>query len=137
MLTHYQQELRRFEAQIRTESETRRAEIEKHQVETTKVRADLAEILKEMRARTTHEEDLRTQGEGRLAEQISALLKEMRERDEHLQDEHRVCFKQLSLEASETAVLEDRARRRSVALLEELTRRVESVENRKSKNRES
>ena len=46
----------------------------------------------------------------------------MRERIGLLQEEQRVCFKQLSLEASEAAVLEDRARRKTDALLEELQR---------------
>lgn len=39
------------------------------------------------------------------------LVKEFRERDERLLDEQRVCFKQLSLELSESQVLQDRARR--------------------------
>ena len=59
---------------------------------------------------------------------LTDLVKELRERDEHLRDEQRVCFKQLALETSEAAVLEDRARRSTEALLEELTRRVERLE---------
>lgn len=39
------------------------------------------------------------------------LVKEFREREERLLDEQRVCFKQLSLELSESQVLQDRARR--------------------------
>ena len=75
--------------------------------------------------------------EARLSERISDLFKELRARDERLLDEQRVCFKQLSLETSETVVLQDRARRKAEALLEELTRRVERLESRKSRNRES
>jgi hypothetical protein len=60
--------------------------------------------------------------------QLAALLNELRERDERLRDEQRVCFKQLALETSEAAVLEDRARRRAEALLEELQRRVDQLE---------
>jgi hypothetical protein len=45
-----------------------------------------------------------------------------------LQAEQRVALKQLSLESSETAVLEDRARRKNEALLDELKRRVEELE---------
>ncbi|MEP6742264.1 MAG: hypothetical protein ABJB61_07175, partial [bacterium] len=60
------------------------------------------------------------------------LVDELRQRDERLLEEQRVCFKQLSLETSEAAVLEDRARRNALALLEELQRRVELLETRKS-----
>ena len=63
-----------------------------------------------------------------IAKQLAELAKELRERDELLQDEQRVCFKQLALEATETAVIEDRARRKTEALLEELKRRVEELE---------
>ena len=56
------------------------------------------------------------------------LATELRERDERLQDEQRVCFKQLALEATEAMVLHDRARRKTEALVEELTRRVEELE---------
>ena len=40
----------------------------------------------------------------------------------------RVSFKQLALETSEAAVLEDRARRKNETLLQELSRRVEQLE---------
>jgi hypothetical protein len=62
----------------------------------------------------------------------ASLVAELRERDAHLRDEQRVCLKQLSLEATEAAVLEDRARRKTEALLEELKRRIEQVEAGKS-----
>jgi DNA repair exonuclease SbcCD ATPase subunit len=42
---------------------------------------------------------------------LSDLLAELRERDDRLLEEQRVCFKQLSLEASEAAVLKDRVYR--------------------------
>lgn len=60
--------------------------------------------------------------------QRSALAQELRDRGEHLLNEQRVCFKQLSLEASEAAVLEDRGRRKTEAALVELTRRIEELE---------
>jgi hypothetical protein len=49
---------------------------------------------------------------------------EVRERLSTLLDEQRVCFRQLSLEAGETAVLNDRARRLLEARLEEIQRAV-------------
>jgi hypothetical protein len=48
------------------------------------------------------------------------LHAEMRERVDGLLEEQRVCFKQLSLEAGETAVTHDRARRQLEARLETL-----------------
>jgi len=59
---------------------------------------------------------------------LAELVSELRERDERLQDQQRVSFKQLSLETSEAAVLEDRARRKTDALLEEIKGRVEQLE---------
>ena len=67
----------------------------------------------------------RDQGDARFA----TLANELRERDERLQDEQRVCFKQLALETSEAAVLEDRARRKTEASLEEIERRIAGLEN--------
>lgn len=51
---------------------------------------------------------------------LSELTSELREYDERLREEQRVCFKQLSLEASEAAVLEDRGRRAIESRLEKL-----------------
>jgi chromosome segregation ATPase len=45
-------------------------------------------------------------------------------RIQHLLDEQRVCIRQLSLQASEEAVLADRARRATELKLEELARRI-------------
>jgi len=59
---------------------------------------------------------------------LSDLVRELHEREERILEEQRVCFKQLSLEASEAAVLEERARRKTDALLEEIKRRVEQLE---------
>jgi len=59
---------------------------------------------------------------------LAAFSQQLRERFEHQQEEQRVCFKQLSLEATETAVLEDRARRKTSQLLEELKSRIDRLE---------
>ncbi len=50
------------------------------------------------------------------------LRHEQRERIEHVLDEQRVCFRQLAIETSETAVFFDRGRRDTAAQLEELAR---------------
>jgi hypothetical protein len=51
---------------------------------------------------------------------FAQLLTEFRERDERLLDEQRVCFKQLSLELTESQVLQDRVRRELEVRLEKL-----------------
>lgn len=65
---------------------------------------------------------------GQINARLSELTEELRERDARLHEEQRVCFKQLSLEATEAGVLEDRARRKTETLLEELRLRVEQME---------
>jgi len=64
------------------------------------------------------ERSLTNLGESLAAE--SALVKELRDADERLAQEQRVCFKQLSLESSETAVMMDRTRRKLEERLAEL-----------------
>ena len=86
-----------------------------YQQELGKLRAQI-----ELTALRAEIEAQRSQVDARLAE----LVMELRERDERLQNEQRVSFKQLALETSEAAVLEDRARRKTEALLAELQRRV-------------
>ena len=134
-LSDYQRALETLRAQIGTESEARRVEMEKHQTKTDKLRAELRAESEARRIELENHqtetnalraviEKQRIQGEARLLE----LVAELRERDDRLQDEQRVCFKQLSLETSEAVVLEDRARRKVDSLLEELTRRIEVLE---------
>ena len=55
-----------------------------------------------------------------LTPHLAELAGELREGDSQLREEQRVCFKQLSLEASETAVNEERGRRLIEARLAEL-----------------
>jgi hypothetical protein len=92
------------------------------------LRAELAAQAAEQRAvaqtQLTELEALNARTETR----VDRLAGELSERDAYLLDEQRVCFKQLALETSEAAVLEDRARRRAEALLEELQRRVGQLE---------
>jgi hypothetical protein len=59
---------------------------------------------------------------------LAEVVNDLREGIARLQDEIRVSYKQLSLEESEAAVLEDRARRKTEALLAELERRVQQLE---------
>ncbi|HEV7798949.1 MAG TPA: hypothetical protein VGO73_12365 [Pyrinomonadaceae bacterium] len=95
-----------------------------HEQELTELRAQLTQSEQHKTELTAQLTQLRAEFDTRLA----GLSTEVRERAEHLLDEQRVSFKQLALETSEAAVLEDRARRKTEALLEELTRRVEQLE---------
>ena len=100
------------------ESNTHRAELKAHLAESRSAAAQQHELIEnrksEMEAALA---DLRNQlaaidtQRTALQAQLAALATELRERDENLLDEQRVCFKQLSLEASESLVLQDRARR--------------------------
>jgi hypothetical protein len=139
-LSDYQRALEILRAQIRAESEARRVELDKLRAELEARRNELDKLRAELKARRNELENHQTeinalraaieaqriQREARLLE----LVAELRERDDRLQNEQRVCFKQLSLETSEAAVLEDRARRKGDVLLEELTRRMEELEKR-------
>lgn len=114
VLAAYERELGKLRVKMNAEADARRTETE---IALTAQRAEA-----EAQRRVT--EAQRIQLEAR----ITDLVKELRESDERLQGEQRVFFKQLSLETSEAAVLEDRARRKTEALLEELWRRIEQLE---------
>ncbi|MDT7689409.1 MAG: hypothetical protein QOE46_2168 [Acidobacteriota bacterium] len=65
-------------------------------------------------------EALREEQSARNAKRAAELQAEMRERVDGLLEEQRVCFKQLSLEAGEAAVMQDRARRQLEARIDAL-----------------
>jgi len=113
VLSVYEQELARLRARVDADAEL----LEQHQAELT---TQGAQIRAEFEVYKMH-----------VGARLAALTRELSERDERLQEEQRVCFKQLALETSEAAVLEDRARRKTEALLEETKRRIEQLEARK------
>jgi hypothetical protein len=91
------------------------------------VRAYADGVGSELRAVATNVRGLQERAaalEAELAGGQSDLRREFQERIQHLLDEQRVCIRQLSLQASEEAVLADRARRATELKLEELARRV-------------
>jgi hypothetical protein len=92
--------------ELRADSESRRTAHQQYQSELQRVRSEL------------------DAQRGRPAE----IMSELRESIARLHEEQRVSYKQVALEASEAAVLEDRARRKTEALLEQLQRRVEELE---------
>jgi hypothetical protein len=89
--------------QLKAEIATRREQVERQQSELKVVIARQTELLTGLEAQLKIGEDT----QARFAE----LVTEFRERDERLLDEQRVTFKQLSLELSESQVMQDRARR--------------------------
>ncbi len=115
VLLAHEQELGRLGAQI-AEAEARRSE-------------QLSEFQTELQtAFQTAIESHRRALEDKVDARLTELANELRERAERIQEEQRVYFKQLALETSEAAVLEDRARRQTETLLEELQLRVEQLE---------
>jgi len=123
VLSAYEQELGKLRAKMDAEADARRTEMEQHKTALTAQRAEIEALRLTIDTQRRAMEAQRIQVDARLAE----LVRELRERDERLQGEQRVSFKQLALETSEAAVLEDRARRKTEALLEELKRRVEQL----------
>lgn len=91
------------------------------------VRARADGVGSELRAVATSVRGLQERASALEAELAGAqgdLRREFQERIQHLLDEQRVCLRQLSLQASEEAVLADRARRATELKLEELARRL-------------
>lgn len=76
--------------------------------------------LEKLRAETAASREALIEGERQQSE-LQGQIEELRE-------EQRVCFKQISLETSEAATLEDRSRRKTETLLAELQRRVDEIE---------
>lgn len=124
VLTTYQQEFERLQSQHAAE---RQADSASHQalrfeLETQRQTVEAQRHTIEMQGRTIEARS------SEMKQRTTELLNETRERLQHIQEEQRVAFKQLSLENSEAAVLEDRARRKTETLLEELKLRVEQME---------
>lgn len=117
-LTAYADELNRIRADLAKEAGERRAKLEHIEQEMRALRArmiddhagELEQTRAEINARLTE-----------INARISDLAAEMRE-------EQQVCFKQLSLEASEAAILEDRGRRAVESRLEKLEKALSNGE---------
>lgn len=117
VLLTYEAESRKLRRQL-GDSETRIADLS----------AQLTKLGAEFGARNDAQRSAHETQKNEVDSRLAELLVELRERDAHLRDEQRVCYKQLALESSEAAVLEDRARRQTQALLDQLTKRVEQLE---------
>lgn len=127
LLSANQETIQNLREQLRVESENRRADSGVLQTLRTQLAEQRLAIDAESAAIIAAVESRAVVVDGRFA----AIVNELRETTERLQEQQRVSYKQLALETSEAAVLEDRARRRTDALLEQLQRRIEELEARK------
>jgi hypothetical protein len=111
--------------ELRAGIETLTAEVRKHNA-TLEARGDALDVRTEARAAelagTMWKEIEVTRLE--ITTRLAELARELRENDEQLREEQRVCFKQLSLEASEAVVTEDRGRRAIEMRLDQLQKAV-------------
>jgi hypothetical protein len=82
--------------------------------------AGIERLVEEQRALSA---GLREEQRAQIQMRAAELHSEMRDRVEGVLEEQRVCFKQLSLEAGEAAVMHDRARRQIEARIEALEKR--------------
>lgn len=143
-LSAHQQEL----AELRSETENWRERFERSDRELSALRAGIETLSAEIRKRNANLDALEGRSaslearsaatETQAAElagtmwkeievtrleittRLTELAGELRENDQQLREEQRVCFKQLSLAASEAAVMEDRGRRAIESRLDEL-----------------
>jgi hypothetical protein len=115
-----------------TELRNLRAQLARQAERDQELATQLAELQTSIIAQVAADETQRNQVAAQLAAQLdakfAAVVSELREREDRLLEEQRVCYKQLALEATEAAVLEDRARRKTETLVEELRRRLEQLE---------
>jgi len=128
---HYA-EINSLRAQLQADAAARRMEAQNQQRETNGLRAELRGEMESVRLRT---EDKGTELQARIktatdeaAANLAKLSNELREREDHLENEQRVCFKQLLLETNETAVSSDRAQQRISTLIEEMNQRIKQLE---------
>jgi len=135
VLSANQDTIQNLRAQLRADGETRQAE-----VETLKAQVDgLRRLIADQHQKIETESAAISRALAAHDERLAAVVNELRESVAALResvagvkDEGRVCFKQLALESSEAAVLEDRARRKTEVLLEQLERRIDQLETRES-----
>jgi len=96
-------------AELRTIKDNHEARLKKTDETLSRISNMLGEVADQTRT-----------GHSQLASEMAAALSAVNDRLAELKEEQRVCFRQLSLEASEAAVLEDRGRRALDARLEKL-----------------
>ena len=132
-LTILEQRLESVRSDVRAESEARLANLEARQAERAALEQKTAELNRQVAALSDligTQTDLigKLISEGKvhrqeLDTQLAQFVQEVRERNDRLVEEQRVCFKQLSLETSETMLMLDRTRRDLESRLDKLAER--------------
>jgi methyl-accepting chemotaxis protein len=106
------------------EEEREIAQLSEHQRESAATIQDLADRAAEMRQQFSQLAHEYSEKITQVVANHGDLGNEVRELIQHVLDEQRVAIRQLSLKASEDAILSDRARRATELKLEELVKRV-------------
>jgi flagellar biosynthesis GTPase FlhF len=131
-LAAHQQELARIRAELLKENENSREKLALNQRELTTLRAGIETLTAEIRKRDADLEARASESAAALRKEIDTKLdrlsSELRESDQLLREEQRVCFKQLSLEASEASVSADRGQRVIESRLDDLETSVSNRE---------
>ncbi|HEY0077723.1 MAG TPA: hypothetical protein VGB73_03685 [Pyrinomonadaceae bacterium] len=123
-LADYEQQLARMQAE-QTAAITRQTEtLSRLTAMAESALASASDVLSSARALTSTLASKLENETTELRSSITALAEEQRERIAYVAEEQRVCFKQLSLEATETEVAADRARRILEQRLDELAKAV-------------
>jgi hypothetical protein len=115
-------EIDALRAQLQADAASRKIDAQNQQRETDALRAEVRGEL----------EGVRIQAEDQKAEVrviIESAAGELRDRENRLENEQRVCFKQLSLETNEMTVSNERAQQRIRTLLEEMNERIKLLED--------
>src|SRR6476661_5204458 len=124
-LNRYEQHLSELRTELRQDIEAQREELKQISSEQLSSLTDRIDQLDRQHLALIAQLNARVEGLSQLAKdqqaetqtRLTELVSEARVRNEQLTDEQRVCYKQLSLELSESRVLEDRARRELEARL--------------------
>lgn len=134
----HQDEINSLRAQLQADVAARRTDGQNQQREANGLRAEIRGGLEAVRIQS---EDQQTELSAKLetaqteaAKKLAELAGELRERQNSIENEQRVCFKQLSLETNETAIAGDRALQRLQALLEEMNQRIKRLEDSENRN---
>jgi chromosome segregation ATPase len=131
-LTILEQRLESVRTDVRAESEAQLANLEAHlearqaahmtlEQKTAELNRQVASLSDLIGTLNSQGEQYREEHRQELAAQLAQFVQEVRERNDRLVEEQRVCFKQLSLETSETVLMLDRTRRDLESRLDKLT----------------
>jgi hypothetical protein len=120
------EEIDALRAQLQADAATRKIDLQNQQRETNALRAEVRGELEGARIQVDAQgAELRTRVESEMAK----LSTELREREDRIENEQRVCFKQLSLETNEAAVSNERGQQRLCVLREEMNERIKLLED--------